>query len=39
MAEGFEGGSSSYTRDFSEGENIVLPEENVAQVVGKHNKY
>ena len=39
MAEGFEGGSSSYTRDFSEGENIVLPEENVAQVVGKHNEY
>ena len=39
IAERFEGGSSSYTRDFSEGENIVLPEENVAQVVGKHNEY
>ena len=39
VAEEFEGGSSSSTRDFSEGENIVLPEENVAQVSSKHNKY
>ena len=39
LAEEFEGGSSSSTRDFSEGENIVLPEENVAQVSSKHNKY
>ena len=36
IAEGFEGGSSSYTRHLSKRENIVLPEENVAQVSGKH---
>ena len=36
IAEEFKGGSSSYTRDFSEGESIVLLEENVAQVSGRH---
>ena len=39
IAEEFESRSSSYTWDFSEGENIVLPEENVAQVSGKHNEF
>ena len=32
-------GSSSHTRDFTKGENIGLPEENVAQVSSKHNEY
>ena len=32
-------GSSSYTRDFTEGEKIGLPEENVPQVSSKHNEY
>ena len=36
FAEEFEVGSSSYTRDFSEGESIVLTEEDVFQVSGKH---
>ena len=39
IAEEFEGGSSSYTRDFNERENIVLPEENIAHVSSKHNEY
>ena len=39
IAEEFEGGSSSYTRDFINGERIGLPEENLAQVSRKHNEY
>ena len=32
-------GSSTYTRDLTEGEKIGLPEENVARVSSKHNEY
>ena len=39
IVEEFDGGSSSNTRDFTEGEKIGLPEENVAQVNSKHNEY
>ena len=39
IGEEFEVGSSSYTRDFAEGSKIGLPEENVAQVNSKYNKY
>ena len=39
VVEEFEGHSSSYTRNFTEGEKIGLPEENVVQVSGKHNEY
>ena len=39
IAEEFKGGSSSYTRDFTEGERIGLPEENVAQVSSKHSEH
>ena len=38
-AEEFKGGSSSYTRDFTEGERIGLPEENVAQVSREHSEH
>ena len=37
IAEKCDRGSSSNTRDFTEGEKIGLPEENVAQVNGKDN--
>ena len=39
IAEEFEGGSSSYTRDFAEGRKTGLPEENLAQVNCKYNKH
>ena len=39
IAEKCDRGSSSNTRDFTEGEKIGLPEENVAQVNGKDNEY
>ena len=39
IAEEFERGISSYTRDFSKGRKIDLPVQNVAQVSSKHYKY
>ena len=39
IAEEFKGGISSYARDFTEGERIGLPEENVAQVSSKHSEH
>lgn len=38
IAEEFEGGTSSYTRDFTEWKKIRSLEENVAQISSKHNK-
>ena len=38
IAEELEGVSSSYSRDFTEGGNIGLPEKNLGQVSSKHNK-
>ena len=39
IAGEFEGGISSYTRNFTEWRKITLLEENIAQVSSKHNGY